>query len=58
METLIGDDDDRTCDFIEDASTVAPIDAAVNASLRDVQRCAGHATPREAKQLRMRFESR
>ena len=37
METPIGDDDDSHLgDFIEDASTVAPVDAAVNASLRDV----------------------
>jgi len=57
METPIGDDDDSHLgDFIEDASTVAPIDAAVNASLRDV--CKGvldTLTPREAKVLRMRF---
>ena len=37
METPIGDDDDSHLgDFIEDQSTVAPSDAAVNASLRDV----------------------
>jgi len=57
METPIGDDDDSHLgDFIEDASTVAPVDAAVNASLRDV--CKGildTLTPREAKVLRMRF---
>ena len=57
METPIGDDDDSHLgDFIEDASTIAPIDAAVNASLRDV--CADvldTLTPREAKVLRMRF---
>src|SRR6187549_2696563 len=57
METPIGDDDDSHLgDFIEDAATIAPIDAAVNASLRDV--CADvldTLTPREAKVLRMRF---
>jgi RNA polymerase primary sigma factor len=57
METPIGDDDDSHLgDFIEDAATIAPVDAAVNASLRDV--CADvldTLTPREAKVLRMRF---
>jgi RNA polymerase primary sigma factor len=58
METRIGDEDDlHLGDFIEDASTVAPIDAAVNASLRDLCKDAlDHTlTPREAKVLRMRF---
>ena len=58
METPIGDDDDSHLgDFIEDASTVAPIDAAVNASLRDVCKDVldDTLTPREAKVLRMRF---
>jgi RNA polymerase primary sigma factor len=58
METRIGDGDDlHLGDFIEDASTVAPIDAAISASLRD--RCKdvldATLTPREAKVLRMRF---
>ena len=41
METPIGDDDDSHLgDFIEDLSTVAPSDAAVNASLRnECSRC-------------------
>jgi RNA polymerase primary sigma factor len=58
METRIGDEDDlHLGDFIEDASTVAPIDAAVNASLRDVCKDVldDTLTPREAKVLRMRF---
>src|SRR2546425_1747795 len=57
METPIGDDDDSHLgDFIEDASTVAPVDAAVNASLRDVCKDGlDTLTPREAKVLRMRF---
>src|ERR1700719_4551959 len=57
METPIGDDDDsHLVDSIEDASTVAPIDAAVNASLRDVCKdVLDTLTPREAKVLRMRF---
>ena len=57
METPIGDDDDSHLgDFIEDASTVAPIDAAVNASLREVCKdVLDTLTPREAKVLRMRF---
>jgi RNA polymerase primary sigma factor len=58
METRIGDEDDSHLgDFIEDASTVAPIDAAVNASLHDLCKdILDHTlTPREAKVLRMRF---
>ena len=57
METPIGDDDDSHLgDFIEDLSTVAPSDAAVNASLRDVCKdILDTLTPREAKVLRMRF---
>ena len=57
METPIGDDDDSHLgDFIEDLSTVAPSDAAINASLRDVCKdILDTLTPREAKVLRMRF---
>ena len=58
METPIGDEDDvHLGDFIEDASAVAPIDAAINASLRDLCRevLDDTLTPREAKVLRMRF---
>ena len=57
METPIGDDDDSHLgDFIEDASTMAPSDAAVYASLRDVTKdVLDTLTPREAKVLRMRF---
>jgi RNA polymerase primary sigma factor len=57
METPIGDDDDSHLgDFIEDASTMAPVDAAVYASLRDATKNVLESlTPREAKVLRMRF---
>ena len=57
METPIGDDDDSHLgDFIEDLATIAPSDAAVNASLRDVCKdILDTLTPREAKVLRMRF---
>jgi RNA polymerase primary sigma factor len=57
METPIGDDEDSHLgDFIEDASTMAPIDAAVYTSLRDVTKAIlDSLTPREAKVLRMRF---
>jgi RNA polymerase primary sigma factor len=57
METPIGDDDDSHLgDFIEDIATIAPSDAAVNASLRDVCKdILDTLTPREAKVLRMRF---
>jgi RNA polymerase primary sigma factor len=57
METPIGDDEDSHLgDFIEDAATMAPSDAAVYASLRDVTKdILDSLTPREAKVLRMRF---
>lgn len=57
METPIGDDDDSHLgDFIEDSTVIAPSDAAVNASLRDVCKdILDSLTPREAKVLRMRF---
>jgi RNA polymerase primary sigma factor len=57
METPIGDDDDSHLgDFIEDQSTMAPIDASVYTGLRDVTKdVLDTLTPREAKVLRMRF---
>ncbi|TDI73712.1 MAG: RNA polymerase sigma factor RpoD [Betaproteobacteria bacterium] len=57
METPIGDDEDSHLgDFIEDAATMAPVDAAVFTSLRDVTKTIlDSLTPREAKVLRMRF---
>ena len=57
METPIGDDDDSHLgDFIEDLATLAPVDAAVYASLRDATReVLESLTAREAKVLRMRF---
>ncbi|RQH05723.1 RNA polymerase sigma factor RpoD [Paraburkholderia dinghuensis] len=57
METPIGDDDDSHLgDFIEDTNTVAPADAALHASMRDVVKdVLDSLTPREAKVLRMRF---
>ena len=57
METPIGDDEDSHLgDFIEDASTLAPADAAVYASLREATKeVLESLTPREAKVLRMRF---
>ena len=57
METPIGDDDDSHLgDFIEDNATLAPVDAAVYASLRDAtSEVLESLTPREAKVLRMRF---
>ncbi|MGE5467459.1 MAG: RNA polymerase sigma factor RpoD [Ignavibacteria bacterium] len=57
METPIGDDDDSHLgDFIEDASTLSPSDAALYASLREVTKeILDSLTPREAKVLRMRF---
>jgi len=57
METPIGDDEDSHLgDFIEDGQTLAPIDAAIYASLRDAtSEVLESLTPREAKVLRMRF---
>ncbi len=57
METPIGDDEDSHLgDFIEDTSTLAPMEAAVYASLRDAtSEVLESLTPREAKVLRMRF---
>ncbi len=57
METPIGDDDDSHLgDFIEDSANTAPIEAAMQAGLRDVVKdILDSLTPREAKVLRMRF---
>jgi RNA polymerase primary sigma factor len=57
METPIGDDDDSHLgDFIEDTNNTAPIEAAMQAGLRDVVKdILDSLTPREAKVLRMRF---
>ena len=57
METPIGDDDDSHLgDFIEDSVNTAPIEAAMQAGLRDVVKdILDSLTPREAKVLRMRF---
>ena len=57
METPIGDDDDSHLgDFIEDGANTAPLEAAMQAGLRDVVKdILDSLTPREAKVLRMRF---
>lgn len=57
METPIGDDDDSHLgDFIEDTNTLAPAEAALHGSMRDVvKEVLDSLTPREAKVLRMRF---
>ena len=57
METPVGDDDDSHLgDFIEDSANTAPVDAAMQAGLRDVVKdILDGLTPREAKVLRMRF---
>ena len=57
METPIGDDDDSHLgDFIEDQNNTAPVDAAMQAGLREVVKdILDGLTPREAKVLRMRF---
>ena len=57
LETPIGDEEDSHLgDFIEDTSTLAPSDAALHGSMRDVvKEVLDSLTPREAKVLRMRF---
>ena len=57
METPVGDDDDSHLgDFIEDAHTAVPIDAAIYDSLRGATSdILDSLTQREAKVLRMRF---
>ena len=57
METPIGDDADSNLgDFIEDTNTLAPQEAALHDSMRDVVKdILDSLTPREAKVLRMRF---
>jgi RNA polymerase primary sigma factor len=57
METPIGDDEDSHLgDFIEDSNTLAPAEAALHDSMRDVVKdILDSLTPREAKVLRMRF---
>jgi len=57
METPIGDDEDSHLgDFVEDANSVAPPDAATNSGLKHAtSEILETLTPREAKVLRMRF---
>jgi RNA polymerase primary sigma factor len=57
METPMGEDgDSQLGDFIEDNSTLAPLDAALHASMRNViKEVLDSLTPREAKVLRMRY---
>jgi RNA polymerase primary sigma factor len=57
METPVGDDDDSHLgDFIEDSNILAPVEAAVYDSLRNVTKdILDSLTAREAKVLRMRF---
>jgi len=57
METPIGDDEDSHLgDFVEDANTVAPPEAATGAGLKNATlEILSTLTPREAKVLRMRF---
>jgi RNA polymerase primary sigma factor len=57
LETPIGDEEDSYLgDFIEDKNAVLPIDAAIQANLRDTTtRVLASLTPREERVLRMRF---
>ena len=57
LETPIGDEEDSHLgDFIEDKSAIIPIDAAIQANLREATtKVLGSLTPREERVLRMRF---
>ncbi len=57
LETPIGDEEDSHLgDFIEDRNAILPIDAAINANLRETTtRVLASLTPREERVLRMRF---
>lgn len=57
LETPIGDEEDSHLgDFIEDKNAVLPIDAAIQANLRETTtRVLASLTPREERVLRMRF---
>jgi len=57
LETPIGDEEDSHLgDFIQDPNVVLPIDAAIQANLRETTtRVLATLTPREERVLRMRF---
>lgn len=57
LETPVGDEEDSHLgDFIEDKNAMLPIDAAIQANLRDTTtRVLASLTPREERVLRMRF---
>jgi RNA polymerase primary sigma factor len=57
LETPIGDEEDSHLgDFIEDKNAVQPLDAAIQANLRETTtRVLASLTPREERVLRMRF---
>ena len=57
LETPIGDEEDSNLgDFIPDTNAIQPIDAAIQANLRETTtRVLASLTPREERVLRMRF---
>jgi len=57
LETPVGDEEDSHLgDFIEDRNALLPVDAAIQANLRDTTtRVLASLTPREERVLRMRF---
>ena len=57
LETPIGDEEDSHLgDFIEDKNAIIPLDAAIQANLREATtRVLSSLTPREERVLRMRF---
>ena len=57
LETPVGDEEDSHLgDFIQDHNAIIPVDAAIQANLKEtVTRVLASLTPREERVLRMRF---
>ncbi|WP_159981384.1 MULTISPECIES: RNA polymerase sigma factor RpoD [unclassified Novosphingobium] len=57
LETPVGDEEDSHLgDFIQDSNAVIPVDAAIEANLKEmITRTLASLTPREERVLRMRF---
>jgi RNA polymerase primary sigma factor len=57
LETPVGDEEDSHLgDFIQDSNAVIPVDAAIQANLKEmITRTLSSLTPREERVLRMRF---
>lgn len=56
LDTMLGEEDSRLGDFIEDSCVVSPLEAVIRANLSEqTSRVLSALTPREEKVLRMRF---